>query len=241
MTFFIHGILPTWRYSHMTFITPDIFIHDIDWHSSHMTFFTHDILHTWHSSHMTFFTHDILHTWHSSPMPFFTHAVLHTCRSPHMTFFTYDILLTWHSSRKTLHTWDTDMLEAWQFAFFTHDPLEYFASGSPAMIHLAYVCGDMSDIRTYVCYVMWCSSSMWRKNHGMACIEFLTSWLASPKAYHCFTHGASVLVMHEPMSYTNGLLCLFPGRPFGTPYRRKFDKLWTMLNCFREGWKHSTC
>ena len=38
-----------------------------------------------------------------------------------------------------------------------------------------------------------------------------------------------------------GAVSPFPGRPFGTPYRRKFEKLWTMLNCSREGWKHSTC
>ena len=38
-----------------------------------------------------------------------------------------------------------------------------------------------------------------------------------------------------------GAVSPFPGRPFGTPYRRKFDKLWTMLNYLREGWKHSIC
>ena len=38
-----------------------------------------------------------------------------------------------------------------------------------------------------------------------------------------------------------GAVSPFPGRSFGTPYRRKFDKLWTMLNCLRKSWKHSIC
>ena len=38
-----------------------------------------------------------------------------------------------------------------------------------------------------------------------------------------------------------GAVSPFPGRPFGTPYRGKFDKLWTMLNCLRKSWKHFIC
>ena len=40
---------------------------------------------------------------------------------------------------------------------------------------------------------------------------------------------------------SGGVVSLCLGRPSGSPYRRRFGKPWTMLNCLRRSWKHSTC
>ena len=40
---------------------------------------------------------------------------------------------------------------------------------------------------------------------------------------------------------SGGAVSLCLGRPSGISYRRRFGKPWTMLNCLRKSWKHSTC
>ena len=37
---------------------------------------------------------------------------------------------------------------------------------------------------------------------------------------------------------SSGAVSVCLGRPSGIPYRRRFDKPWTMLNCLRKRWKH---
>ena len=65
--------------------------------------------------------------------------------------------------------------------------------------------------------------------------------LATPLLRSASRGDLAIVPRADTTRFAGGAVSLFLGRPFGTPYRRKFDKSWTMLNCSRKGWKHSTC